>query len=315
MAKYDFGRASSREQAGEAIYQIGEKSDKVFCVTSDVGLLVKKFREAHPNNYVDTGIAEQNGASIAAGLALEGYKPYIVGMIPFMTMRAFEQVRTDICYQNLPVTILGTGGGLVSTGGATHNCMEDVSLMRTLVNMSVVSVSDPLMIHSFIHQSFDWDGPLFIRQAGGKSDRILYSETPGDYPLGKGLLARPGKDVTVIAHGSLVAKALDAAEEVASQGIDVRVIDMYSIKPLDEQMIIAAIEETGNIIVAEDHLRRGGLSSAVAELIVDEGVYPKNIVRLGIPDVYAGYGPESALQEALGYGQAAILENIKAFAG
>ena len=164
--KYDYGFASSRMLAGQGVFEICQKSDKIWGVTSDVGGSFKKFRDQWPDRYVDTGIAEQTATGIAAGLAIEGFKPYIIGMIPFLTMRAFEQVRTDIDYQNLPVTIIGTGGGLVSTGGATHNAMEDVSLMRTLANMSVVSVSDPNMIIKLIHKSLDLNGPLFIRQAG-----------------------------------------------------------------------------------------------------------------------------------------------------
>jgi transketolase len=187
--------------------------------------------------------------------------------------------------------------------------------MRTLVNMSVLSVSDPNMVLSFIDESLDWNGPLLIRQTAGKSDRILYDpELKASYPIGKGLVARDGKDFTIVAHGNSVADALDAAEELAVEGIDVRVIDMYSIKPLDNELIINAIEETNGIVIAEDHLRRGGLSTAIAELIVDEGVYPKKISRLGIPDVYAGFGTVEELKEIYGYGKTAMIEKIKSFA-
>ena len=313
MAKYDYGFESSRMKAGQAIFEIGQKSDKIWGITSDVGGLLKKFRESWPDRYVDTGIAEQNATGIAAGLAIEGFKPYIIGMIPFITMRAFEQVRTDICYQNLPVTIIGTGGGLVSTGGATHNAMEDVSIMRTLANMSVVSVSDPNMIIHLMHKSLDWKGPLFIRQAGGKSDRVIYE--PGSYTceIGKGITARPGKDATIFVHGGLVADAIDVAEALGGEGIDVRVIDMYSIKPLDKDLVISAVKETGNIVVVEDHLRRGGLFSAIAELLLEEGVAPKKFKALGVPDVYAGYGPGEELREKYGYGKTAITAAIREF--
>ena len=131
MPKYDYGYAASRVLAGQGVEEIGLKSDRVWGVTADVGGSLKGFRQKCPGRYIDAGIAEQNACGIAAGLALEGFKPYIIGMIPFLTMRAFEQVRTDVCYQNLPVTFIGTGGGLVSTGGSTHNAMEDISIMRT----------------------------------------------------------------------------------------------------------------------------------------------------------------------------------------
>lgn len=313
MPKFDYGYGSSRMLAGEAVFEIAQKSDKIFGVTSDVGGSFRKFRELYPKQYVDTGIAEQNATGIAAGLAIEGFKPYIIGMIPFITMRAFEQVRTDICYQNLPVTIIGTGGGLVSTGGATHNAMEDVAIMRTLANMSVVSVSDPNMIRLLIHKSFDWQGPLFIRQAGGKSDRIIYEPGSYDVEIGKGITARPGKDATIFAHGGSVVDALDAAEGLAGEGYDVRVIDMYSIKPIDKELIFTAVRETKNIVVAEDHLKRGGLFSAIAEVLLEEGLSPEKCKALGVPDVYAAYGPGEELREKYGYGITAIKETIRGF--
>ena len=312
MANFDYGYASSRVIAVDALYDIAVKDSRVWAVTSDIGGSLKKIRQ-ETGRFIDTGIAEQTACGVAAGLAIEGFKPYIFGMIPFLTMRAFEQVRTDVCYQNLPVTLIGTGGGLVSTGGATHNAMEDVSIMRTLANMSVVSVSDPNMITSLIYDSLDWAGPLFIRQAGGKSDRVIYEPGTLDCKIGKGLTARPGKDLTIIAHGVLVADALDAAEAVAASGIDVRVVDMYSIKPLDEELILAAASETGKVIVAEDHLKRGGLSTAVAELYMDKGVSLKKFRRFGVPDVYAGYGPGHELREKYDYGTKALIECIKEF--
>ena len=313
MAKYDYGYESSRVAAGTAVFELGQKSDKIWGVTSDIGGSLKKFRESWPDRFVDTGIAEQTATGIAAGLAIEGFKPYIIGMIPFLTMRAFEQVRTDIDYQNLPVTIIGTGGGLVSTGGATHNAMEDVSLMRTLANMTVVSVSDPNMIKLLIHKSLNLKGPLFIRQGGGKSDRVIYEPGSYDVDFGKGLVARPGKDATIIVHGALVAEALDVAEALSADKIDVRVIDMYSIKPIDKALILAAVKETGNILVVEDHLKRGGLFSAVAEVLVEEGVQPKKFKALGVPDLYAGYGPGEELREKYGYGKTAVAKTIREF--
>jgi transketolase len=313
MAKYDYGFGASRMLAGQGVFEISQKSDKIWGITSDVGGSFKKFRELWPTRFVDTGIAEQTATGIAAGLAIEGFKPYIIGMIPFLTMRACEQVRTDICYQNLPVTIIGTGGGLVSTGGATHNAMEDVAIMRTFANMSVLSISDPNMILPLMHASLEWNGPLFIRQAGGKSDRIIYEPGKQNYAIGKGIEARPGKDVTIIAHGGMVVDSLDVAEDLAGKGVDVRVIDMYSIKPLDNELILKAAAETGKIIVVEDHLRRGGLSSAVAELLMDEGAQLKKFSRLGVPDVYAGYGPGEELREKYGYGKTAIAEKVMEF--
>lgn len=312
MPRYDYGYESSRALAGSVLAELAASDERIWSVTSDIGGSLVEFKKKFPERYLDVGIAEQIACGAAAGLALEGYRPYIVGMIPFITMRAFEQVRTDLCYQNLPVTLIGTGGGLVSGGGATHNAMEDVAIMRALANMSVVSVSDPVMIKSLVRHSLDWDGPLFIRQAAGKKDRVLYDpQLADDFPIGKGITARPGEDMTIIAHGAMVAYALDIAEEMASRGIDIRVIDMYSIKPLDEELALRAVRETGRILVVEDHLRRGGLSGAIAELYMDEGIVPRGFKRLGIPDVYPGYGTGEQLREKYGYGKAGIIAAIE----
>lgn len=313
MAKYDYGYASSRALAAGGIEEAGQQCDKVWVVTSDIGGAMRNFRKQCPGRYVDTGIAEQAAAGIAAGLAIEGYKPYILGMLPFLSMRDLEQVRTDICYQNLPVTIIGTGGGLVSGGGSTHNCMEDVSLMRTLANMSVVSTSDPHMAPMFVKAALDWDGPLYIRQAGGKSDRIIYE--PGSYTIeiGKGMVAREGSDVLIFAHGGSVVDALDAAEAAQKKGISVKVVDMYSIKPLDEELILKSVSEINKVIVVEDHLLRGGLSSAISELLMDKGVYPAKFRRLGIPDIYAGFGSGIELREKYGYGPTGIGKVVEEF--
>jgi transketolase len=260
---------------------------------------------------VDVGIAEQNCMGIAAGLALDGNIPLVMGMIPFLTMRACEQVRTAICYQNLPVRIIGTGGGLTSGGGSTHNAMEDIAIMKSLVNMTVLSIADPLMIKDILYLSMDHEGPIFIRLSQGKKDMVLYEPGTQTYGIGKGIVTKDGKDITVFAHGEMVAESLTAAKLLEDDNISVRVVDMYSIKPFDEELLAKCTAETGHVVVLEDHLMYGGLASSIADFYADNGIRPKSFKRLGIPQVYAGFGEGPAQRKKYGYDSDALVLQIK----
>ncbi len=309
---FNFGQfLSARSVAGDTIMELGQKSNKVWALTADTGGALKQFKKDFPERYIDTGVAEQNLAGIAAGLALEGNIPFIFGMIPFMVMRACEQNRTAICYQDLPVRFIGTGGGLTSGGGSTHNAMEDIAIMKSLVNMTVLSIGDPNMVRDIMLLSMDYPHPLYLRLAQGKQDRMLYEPGKYTYKIGMGLTALEGKDATIIAHGEMVFEALEAANALASEGIDTRVVDMYSIKPLDNDLVIKAVKETGNILVLEDHLMDGGLASTVADLFADAGVYPKKFQRLGIPQIYAGFGSGEELRKKYGYDKTAAVAAVK----
>lgn len=309
---FNFGSfLSARSVMGDTIYELGQKHDNVWALTADTGGSVKDFIKAFPDRFIDVGVAEQNLAGIAAGLALEGNIPFIAGMIPFMTMRACEQNRTAICYQDLPVRFVGTGGGLTSGGGSTHNAMEDIAIMKALVNMTVLSIGDPNMVRDIMILSMDYPHPLYIRLAQGKKDRMLYEPGTYTYKIGMGLTPREGQDATIIAHGEMVFEALGAADTLAAEGIDVRVVDMYSIKPLDTDLVYKAVKETGNIVVLEDHLMDGGLASTIADAFADGGVYPKNFKRLGIPQVYAGFGSGEEQRTKYGYDQAAMVAAVK----
>ena len=309
---FNFGSfLSARSVMGDTMYELGQKHSNVWALTADTGGALKEFKKDFPDRYIDVGVAEQNLAGIAAGLALEGNIPFISGMIPFMTMRACEQNRTAICYQDLPVRFIGTGGGLTSGGGSTHNAMEDISIMKSMVNMTVLSIGDPNMVRDIMILSMTYPHPLYLRLAQGKKDRMLYEPGKYEYKIGMGLTARKGKDATIIAHGEMVFEALEAANSLAAEGIDVRVIDMYSIKPVDKDLVCKAAKETGNIVVLEDHLMEGGLASTIADVFVDAGVYPKKFKRLGIPQVYAGFGSGEEQRVKYGYDKAATAAAVK----
>jgi len=309
---FNFGEfLSARSVMGDTMHELGQKYDNVWALTADTGGSIADFKKDFPDRYIDVGVAEQNLAGIAAGLALEGNIPFIAGMIPFMTMRACEQNRTAICYQDLPVRFIGTGGGLTSEGGSTHNAMEDISIMKSLVNMTVLSIGDPNMVRDIMLLSMDYPHPLYLRLAQGKKDRMLYEPGTLTYKIGMGLTAREGNDATIIAHGEMVFVALEAADTLAAEGVNVRVIDMYSIKPLDKDLIFKAVKETENIVVLEDHLMDGGLASCIADALVDGSVYPKNFKRLGIPQVYAGFGSGEEQRAKYGYDDAATIAAVK----
>jgi transketolase len=309
---FNFGEfLSARSVSGDTIVELAQKYNNVWAITADTGGALKEYKKQFPDRYIDTGVAEQNLAGIAAGLALEGNIPFIFGMIPFMVMRACEQNRTAICYQDLPVRFIGTGGGLTSEGGSTHNAMEDISIMKSLVNMTVLSIGDPNMVRDIMLLSMTYPHPLYLRLAQGKKDRMLYEPGKYEYKIGMGLTARDGKDATIFAHGEMVFEALEATNILAKEGIDTRVIDMYSIKPVDKDLIIKAINETGNVLVLEDHLMEGGLASTIADVFADTGVYPKNFKRLGIPQVYAGFGRGEELRKKYGYDYTAAVSAVK----
>jgi transketolase len=309
---FNFGEfLSARSVMGDTMVELGQKYHNVWGLTADTGGALKEYKEKFPDRYIDVGVAEQNLAGIAAGLALEGNIPFIAGMIPFMTMRACEQNRTAICYQDLPVRFIGTGGGLTSGGGSTHNAIEDIAIMKALVNMTVLSIGDPNMVRDIMLLSMTYPHPLYLRLAQGKKDRMLYEPGKYEYKIGMGLTAREGKDATIFAHGELVFDALEAAKSLAAEGFDVRVIDMYSIKPVDKDLAVKAVKETGNIVVLEDHLMDGGLASTLADVFVDGGVYPKKFKRLGIPQVYAGFGSGEELRKKYGYDKDATAAAIK----
>ncbi|KRA25427.1 hypothetical protein ASD65_14110 [Microbacterium sp. Root61] len=306
---FTFGEMlSARSVIGTTLAELGETNENLWVLTPDIGATLVEFRDKYPDRFVDVGLAEQACVGIAAGLAYDGNIPVVSGMLPFLSMRALEQVRSDVCYPNLPVKIIGTHGGLVGNGGSTHYAVEDLALMCALTNMTVTSIGDPLMVGEIIRQSMDMQGPIYIRLAVGKKDKVLYEPGQHEIRIGKGIIAREGTDATIFTHGTVVAQALDAAEELAQDGHSVRVVDMFTLKPIDEELIARCAEETGGrFVILEDHLAYGGLASRVADVVADRGIHLTAFERLGIPQVYAGFGDDEELRDKHGYGLAATL--------
>ena len=216
-------------------------------------------------------------------------------------MRACEQLRTDICYQNLPVRIIATNGGLTSTGGSTHNAMEDLGIVRSMANMTLIVPGDPGIVRDVLLATENHPGPVYIRLARGKGEPVVYQPGEVTYQVGKAIETRPGKDAVIIACGVMVAQAVDAANSLEKEGISVRVLDMHTLKPIDEEAIVRAARDTGAILTLEDHYTIGGLGSAVAEVIADKNLDCR-FTRMGIPQVFPGFGDGPELYDKYGFG-------------
>lgn len=313
---FTFGEMlSARSVIGSTLADLGETYPKLWVLTPDIGATLVEFREKFPERFLDVGLAEQVCVGIAAGLAYDGNIPVVSGMLPFLSMRALEQVRSDVCYPNLPVKIIGTHGGLVGNGGSTHYAVEDLALMCALTNMTVTSIGDPLMVGEVLRQSMEMPGPIYIRLAVGKKDMVVYEEGQHEVKIGKGIVARGGSDLTLFTHGTTVAQGLQAAGELAGEGISIRVVDMFTLKPIDTDLIVRSAEEAGGrFLVLEDHLAYGGLASRISDVLVDRGVRLKAFRRLGIPQVYAGFGEDEQLRDKYGYGLSATIDAARAVA-
>lgn len=312
----DFGHLSfltpSKDAYMQVLMELAEKGeDFVVTAADNTGKsLMLQFQKAYSDRFVDVGIAEPNQVGISAGIALTGKTVYLQGFGPFLALRCLDQVHTDIAYQNLPVHMVNTHGGLTSGGGPTHYNIMDLCVMRTLPNMTVMAPSDSNQMVKAIKASIDYPGPMFIRIARG-AEPAVYATQAYDFQIGKGIVAREGDDFTIIGTGSTVAIACSAANGLEKEGIQVRVIDMHTIKPLDKEIIIQAAKETGHILTVEDHLICGGLGSAVAEVVAEANI-PCKFKRLGIPDDdFPALGDMYELYAHYGYDANGVKETVR----
>ncbi|MFV0406242.1 MAG: transketolase family protein [Propioniciclava sp.] len=307
---------STRAVVDTTLAELGADHPQLWVVTPDIGGNLTQFRQQFPDRFLDVGLAEQASVTLAAGLAYDGAIPVVSGMLPFLSMRSLEQIRTDVCYPNLPVKIVGSHGGLVGNGGSTHYALEDIALMTALTNMTVVSVVDPHVVGEILRQSMTMTGPLYLRFGVGKAEPVIYDLEQTQITLGRGITARDGDGLTLFTHGTTLPQALTAAETLAAEGIQVRVIDMFTIKPLDADLVLRCAAETdGRFLVLEDHLAYGGLATKIADLVLDTGTQLNAFERLGIPQVFPGFGSDVELREKHGYGLSHTLEAARRVAG
>lgn len=291
---------NNRVAYGKALVSVGETHPNVVVLEADLGKGTQTvlFRERFPERYFPVGIAEGNMMGVAAGLATTGLVPFASTFCVFASMRAVEQFRNSIAYPRLNVKVVATNAGIeIGPDGATHQAIEDIAIMRAIPNVTVLVPSDPVMTMKLIHLVADSVGPVYVR-IGRQDTPYLYDENTLQLEFGKAVLAREGHDVTIIAIGNMVCRSLAAAEILEREGISARVLDMFSVKPLDTDAIIQAARDTGCIVTAEDHNILGGLGGAVAEVLSAE--LPVPLVRVGVQDTFAESGDGEAVLRAYG---------------
>lgn len=306
----DIIKVATREAYGKALVELGEKNDKVVVLDADLAAATKTgmFKKAFPDRFFDAGIAECNMIGVAAGLATTGYTVFASSFAMFAAGRAFEQIRNTIGYPHINVKIGATHAGIsVGEDGASHQCCEDIALMRTIPGMVIINPADDVEARAAVLAMADYDGPAYLRFGRLAVPRI----NPLDYEfkLGKGVQLCDGKDVTIIATGIMVGEALAAKETLANEGISARVINMHTIKPLDKEIVAAAARETGAIVTAEEHNIIGGLGSAVAEAVCE--VCPVPVMRVGVEDKFGASGPAVEMLKIYGLTADHIVEKAK----
>lgn len=309
----DAKKIATRESYGNALAQCGDKYPNLVVLDADLAGATKTsvFQKAFPDRHIDCGIAECNMTGIAAGLATCGKVPFISSFAMFAAGRNFEQVRNAIGYPHLNVKIGATHAGItVGEDGATHQCNEDVALMRTVPGMTVVVPADDVEARAAVRAAIEFEGPVYLR-FGRAAVPVINDRPDYKFELGKGVLLREGRDVTIIASGITVASALEAAEKLEADGISAEVINIHTIKPLDEELVVASAKKTGKVVTAEEHSVIGGLGSAVCDCLCEK--CPTPVLKIGMQDVFGESGPAGALVEKYGLDGKGIYESVKKF--
>ena len=305
-------KIATREAYGLALVELGNEREDVIVLDADLAAATKTgmFKKAHPDRFFNAGIAEGNMIGVAAGLAASGKTVFASSFAMFAAGRAFEQIRNSVAYPHLNVKIAATHAGVsVGEDGATHQCCEDMGLMRTIPGMVILNPADGPEAMAAVRAAADYDGPVYLRL--GRLAVPVFNDEDVDFVIGKGKVLAEGTDVTVIATGLEVSEALSAAESLKAEGVSVRVINMATVKPIDKDIILKAAAETGAIVTAEEHNIIGGLGSAVAEVLCESGK-PVPMLRVGVEDAFGRSGPASELLELYGLTAPHIAEKVKA---
>ena len=307
----DVIKTATRDAYGKALVELGQKNDKVIVFDADLAAATKTgmFKKEFPERFIDCGIAEGNMMGVAAGMATAGYTVFASSFAMFAAGRAFEQVRNTIGYPHINVKIGATHAGIsVGEDGASHQCCEDIALMRTIPGMTIINPADDVEARLAVMAAAEIDGPVYMRFGRLAVPRIF--DENYKFEIGKGVYLKEGKDVTIIATGLMVERALQAAEQLAAEGIDAAVINMATIKPIDKDIIIDAAKKTGAIVTAEEHSVIGGLGEAVAAVVAETKPVP--VLRVGVEDTFGKSGPALELLEIYGLNAANICEKAKA---
>ena len=301
----------TRDSYGNALVELGKEHDNLVVLDADLAAATKTvtFKKAFPERHIDCGIAESNMAGIAAGMSSSGYVPFMSSFAMFAAGRAFEQVRNSIGYPHLNVKIGATHAGIsVGEDGATHQCNEDLALMREIPGMVVINPCDDVEARAAVKAAYDYVGPVYMR-FGRLALPVINDEETYKFEIGKGITLREGKDVTIIATGLCVSESLKAADILKEQGIDAMVINIHTIKPIDEELVIKGAKATGRVFTVEEHSIIGGLGSAVAEVLSEK--CPTKLTRIGVNDTFGESGPAKELIKKYKLDAEGIYKQIK----
>lgn len=305
----DVIKCATRDAYGAALKELGTRDD-ILVLDADLAKATKTitFKKEFPEKFIDCGIAEGNMMGVAAGLAASGYTVFASSFAMFAAGRAFEQVRNSIAYPKLNVKIGATHAGIsVGEDGASHQCCEDIALMRSIPGMVIINPADDVEAKAAVHAAAAHEGPVYMRFGRLAVPRVNSEDYK--FELGKGVELKGGNDVTIVATGLMVNEALIAADALKEEGIDARVINIHTIKPIDKDILVKAAKETGAIVTAEEHSIIGGLGSAVCEALSDE--YPVPVVKLGVNDTFGKSGPALELLKIFGLDSTNIIEKAK----
>ena len=302
---------ATRESFGEALTELAKTNEDILVLDADLAEATKTviFKKAFPKRFIDCGIAECNMVGISAGLAACGKIPFAASFAMFSAGRAFEQVRNSVGYPHLNVKIVGSHAGIsVGEDGATHQCCEDIALMRAIPGMVVLNPSDHYEMQAAVKAAAEYNGPVYLRLGRLAVDSIN-NDDDYKFEIGKGITMRDGKDITIIATGLMVSEAVKAAQALEKSGISVRLINIHTVKPLDEELVIKAAKETGRIVTVEEHSLMGGLGEAVSSLLSEK--HPVPVTKIGVKDVFGHSGPAKELLEEFGLCAANIEKTVR----
>ena len=307
----DVKKIATRESYGNALVELGKEHEDVVVLDADLAAATKTgmFKKAFPERHIDCGIAECNMIGVAAGMAAAGKVPFASSFAMFASGRAFEQVRNSVGYPHLNVKIGATLAGIsVGEDGATHQCNEDIALMRTIPGMVVINPSDDVEAKAAVKAAYEHEGPVYMR-FGRLAVPVINDRPDYKFELGKGVVLKEGKDVAIIATGLCVNSALEAAEKLAADGIEAKVINIHTIKPLDEELVVAAARETGKVVTVEEHSVIGGLGSAVCDALCAKA--PTQVLKIGVQDVFGESGSAVKLLEKYKLDGQGVYEQVK----
>jgi transketolase len=301
-----------RNAFADELTKLGDVDPRVVLLSGDIGnRLFDKFKDKHPHRFFNCGVAEQNMMGVAAGMAMSGLRPITYTITPFITSRCLEQIRTDACYHEAPVTIVAVGAGLSYAGlGPTHHSCEDVAILRSLPNMVVLCPGDAWELRAALRAVMRQDRPAYIRM-GKKGEPKVHSETPTDFAIGKALTIEDGDDVCLLSTGAMLPEAVEAGHALKAKGVSAKVISFHTVKPLDEGCLRQSFARFKAVATIEEHSLIGGFGSAVAEWLIDNAVSPKNFLRFGTPDAFFKMsGEQEFAREKLGLTGPQIAEKI-----